>query len=219
MSIEEVQSQLLYEYVNWRISSHQPVPPIGNVAHYKSKSFYVDNVTHNQFTTAADKMAKKAAGKMSDEDFHMLLCTIPEDKKKRARHNLRKWRRENPDDGVDINPPFPFNLEELRQAMETPCAKINRYTPAGRRLLMDFVDHETIGFDPKFQAGCVDHWRSREIYQTVSKDAFCSEAKMMSKDATFYTPDSIQMEEMFQEAVKRARMEEAMRNKLRSGNK
>ena len=178
----------------------------------------MENLEQSEFRTAAQKMAKKAAGKMSKEDFHMLLFTIPGDKRKEARHNLCKWRRENPDDGVEINPPFPFNLEELRQKMETPCDKINRYTPAGRRLLMDLVDYEKTGFDPKIQAGCVEHWRSREIYQTVSKSAFCSQAKMMAKDVSYYTPDSVEMEKMFQEAVKRARESKAMKDKLRCGN-
>ena len=84
---------------------------------------------------------------------------------------------------------------------------------------MDLVDYEKTGFDPKIQAGCVEHWRSREIYQTVSKSAFCSQAKMMAKDVSYYTPDSVQMEEMFQGAVKRARAREAMKNKLCSDNK
>ena len=90
MSIEQVESQLLYEYVNWRISSHEPIPPIGNVAHYNSKKFYMENVKHSEFNTAAKRMAEKAAGKMSQEDFHMLLFTIPGDKRKEARHNLCK---------------------------------------------------------------------------------------------------------------------------------
>ena len=84
---------------------------------------------------------------------------------------------------------------------------------------MDLVDYENVGFDPKIQAGCVDHWKSREIYQKVSKDAFCSQSKMMTKDVTYYTPNNIEMERMFEEAVKRARESKVMKDKLRRGSK
>ena len=218
MSIDQIHTQLLYEFVNWRISGHEPVPPIGNVAHYNSKRLYCGNkeFSHSSFRTAALKIAEKAAGKMSEEDFHMLLFTIPGDKRKEDRQNLCTWRRENPDDGLEIIPPFPFNLEELRQSIETPCDRINRYTPTGRRLLMDFVDYKNIGFDPKIEAGCVNHWRSREIYQTVSKSAFRHQARLIARDVICYIPDSIAMEKMFEEAVRKARVQ---KDKLRIRNK
>ena len=162
-------------------------------------------LTSGGFGTAAKKIAPIALGKMNAQDFNMLLGMLNGEKNKRLRALLRMWRDQNPCDGSKINPPFPYPKEMFDEL----CSKgqgdakidvINRYTPAGRMLLIDFINHKKSGFHPNDQAGCVDHWRSKPEYMKATKGQFRSQALKIAKDVKQYMPDDVELAKMFEES-------------------
>ena len=208
----------MYDFVNWRLSGHKPIPPIGGVEHYSSCPGLFQVVSLDTFRSTAKKIVPVAFGKMSQEDFAGLLCSLGNLKNsKQLQAQMKKHRRKNPCNGSKINPPFPIRVDE--SMTNTSIDLLNRYTEAGRRLLMDFVDCDNTGFDPVFHVGRAAHWRSRPEYQKVSKHAFRSQAVMMAKDVRCYVPSAHKMEKMFDEVMEEIADIEKQTQKLRSSDK
>jgi hypothetical protein len=213
--------QVLYDFVNWRISGHKPVPPIGNVDYWNSRPKLFHVLTAPAFREAAKKIAPLAVGKMSQLDFDLLLGTLEGRANKSLRALLRKQRAENPCDGSEIKPPFPFTESNIKaicdmakgnQGGKPRINALNRYTPAGRRLLMDFVDCHSTGFYPTVDVGRVEHYNFREEYRNgTSASAFRLQAKKIARDVAQHVPD----DEGFAKLLEEAEQEAAQRKKLR----
>jgi hypothetical protein len=67
-------------------------------------------------------------------------------------------------------------------------SKIDISTEAGKTLLKDYIEWRKTGWSPFVNPGCVDHYRSREIYQQVSQNAFRGQAKKIAKKAIEQLP-------------------------------
>ena len=197
--------QILYDLVNWRISGHKPLAPHGNVDFYNSRPNVFHVVAQPTFRTAAQLIAPVAVGKMSEDDFHCLVCILSEPKHEKLVKELCETRAANPCDGSPINPPFPFACG-LKSREPGAIDKLNRYTKTGRRLLMDLVDHERTGFHPTEEVGNVRHWRSRKEFQVATQDAFRSQALKMAKDVRHYMPNKKEMEKIIKEALQEGQL-------------
>ena len=209
--------QILYNFVNWKLSGHEPIPPIGGVEHYNSRPSLFKVVSLDAFRSAAKKIAPVACGKMSQEDFDTLLRSLGHlQNKKKLQAEMKKHRRENPCNGSNINAPFPIKVDE--SMINTSIDLLNRYTAAGRRLLMDFVDCDKTGFDPTFKVGNAKHWRSRPEYQQVSRYAFRSQAVKIAKDVRYHVPNAEEMEKIFDEVLKEIANREKQKKKLHSSD-
>ena len=210
--------QILYDLVNWRVSGHKPIPPIGNKDYWNSRPKLFHVVTEGAFRGAAQKIAPVAVGKMTEIDFHMLLRIVNGKKEKANRALLRMWRDQNPCDGSKINPPCPFTEEQFGTLVgestgsEVQIDRLNRYTPAGRRLLMDFVGNDSQLFHPTYKVGNVDQWRHRPEYQQVTRSQFRSAALSIAKDVSHYIPDEVQMTAIFDEAIEEVRYKQKLRS-------
>ena len=214
--------QILYDFVNWHISGQLPVAPIGNVDYYNTypKLFHV--LEAGSFRTAAQKIAPIAIGAMSDHIFNMLLGRLEGRSKRDLRKLLKKIRKENYCVGLEIKPPCPHRHDyfdafeesgKSNDSGETKIDALNRYTRAGRRLMMDFIDHENTGFHPTVKPGCVEHYLFRKEYsQHTSKSAFRSQAMKIAKDVACHAPDANAMRKIFEDV----RLDFAQPKKLRS---
>ena len=175
-------------------------------------------ITKKLFLEAAKKIAPVAIGKMSQLDFNLLLGTLEGRKNKELRAQLCKERAENPCDGSKIQPPFPFTEEDFKRLHEPPndegsvLAPLNRYTPAGRRLLMDFVGNDKYLFHLTFEVGNVCRWNHRPEYKKVTRSVFRSAALKIAKDVAYHVPDEVRMSEIFEEV----RQDLNQKSKLRS---
>ena len=194
--------QILYDFVNWRVSGRKPVTPISNTFWNSRPSLY-HVLTEKAFLDAAKKIAPVALGKMSNLEFNLLLGTLEGRNNKELWAQLCKEREENPCDGSKIQPPFPYTKEDFKRLhvsdKEPSIAPLNRYTFAGRRLLMDFVDSNEKLFHPTIEVGNVHQWRHRPEYQKVTRSVFQSAALKIAKDVAYHVPDEVRMSEIFDE--------------------
>lgn len=93
---------------------------------------------------------------------------------------------------------------------------LNKYSPEGRQLLLDFVSGE---WDP-VKAGCVAHWQSNPIYyENVTKHAFRSQARSIAKDVLAYIPDDLILEQMIAEATMEVERKKKAKSKRAKSNK
>ena len=210
--------QILYDFVNWRISGHRPIPPIGSKEYWNSRPNLFHVLEEGGFRTAAKKIAPVAVGKMKQEDFDMLIGILQGKKHKLLRAKLRKDRHENPCDGLEIKPPFPFaSIPETVQEVKA-INWLNRNNPAGRQLMLDFVNHRKTGFHPTDRVGRVEHWKSRPEYQKVSKHAFRSAAIKIAKDVARHLPDEVEMAKIFEDACQAANQRKKLRSSKQKSN-
>ena len=204
--------QMLYDYVNWRLTGHKPIPGFGGASFRNSRQELYHAVTAGVFSNAAKKIAPVAVGKMTEEDFHLLLCVLDGRENRDLRRTLKQQRKDNPCDGSEIRAPFPVE----RQFLEGPDIDLlNVYTPSGRRLLLDFIDHENIGFHPAHEAGCDDHYRYRQEYvNAVTKDQFRSQAKKIAKVVLANVPCKEEMVEIFEAAERKVAQKQKAQSRM-----
>lgn len=56
-------------------------------------------------------------------------------------------------------------------------------TEIGKQILQDFMNYKVTGFQPWGTVGGANHWRSRDIYQTVAKTTFRTQARNIALQA------------------------------------
>ena len=200
--------QILWDYVNWRKTSWKPIDPIGSTPHWNSRKKLYHVLTQPAFSAACKAIAPIAIAMMSKEDFNYLLGRLTGKKNKDTRDGLRETRKENKDKipkdiaaAISSMVPEP----EFKTGSKTKIAALSKYTPAGRQLMIDFVNCKESGFDPAVKPGNVDHYKSRPEYQDgITKDAFTSQAKKIAKDVLALVPCDREMLLIVEKAKMRA---------------
>ena len=66
--------QMLYDYVNWRLTGHKPIPGFGGASFRNSRRELYHAVIAGVFSNVARKIAPADVGKMTYEDFYLLFC-------------------------------------------------------------------------------------------------------------------------------------------------
>ena len=63
--------QMLYDYVNWRLTGHKPIPGFGGASFRNLRQELYHAVTAGVFSNAAKKIAPVAVRKITHKDFHL----------------------------------------------------------------------------------------------------------------------------------------------------
>ena len=197
--------QILWDYINWRETSWMPIKPIGSKPHWNSRKELYHVLEPPSFATACKAIAPIAIAMMPKEDFNILLGMLGGKKNKEIRKELRETRKENKDKipqdiAASLSSMAP--VTKLASGRKPKIAVLSKYSPAGRQLMIDFVNCK---FDPAVKPGCTKHYNYRPEYQDgITKDAFTSQAKKIAKDVLALVPCDMEMHVIVEEAKKKA---------------
>ena len=86
--------QMLYDFMNWQLTGHKPIPGFGGVSFQNLRQELYHAVTAGVFSNAAKKIAPVAVGKMTEEDFHLLLCVLNGRENRDLRRTLKQQRKD-----------------------------------------------------------------------------------------------------------------------------